>query len=281
MKAARIQQWVGFASILLSASAVVFFLGVLVTDLVVKGFPILSKEFLFSFPEKGMTKGGIFPVLIGTLWVTLLTAVAAVPVGVATALYLHEYASDTFLTRLVRSSIRNLAGVPSVIYGLFGVVLFVDALSMGTSLLASGLTLGLLTLPVVVASSEEALRNVPSAYREASYALGATQWETIWHHVLPAAKRGISTGIILGLSRSAGETAPILFTGVTFYQRFLPTSVYDEFMAMPYHIFILSTQHHAIEQVRGIAYGTALVLLLMILTLNLAALMLRTRTARL
>jgi phosphate transport system permease protein len=280
MKRARIQQWAGFASILLSAAAVLFFLGVLLTDVVFKGFPILSFEFLFAFPRNGMTEGGILPVLVGTLWVTLLTAVAAVPVGVATALYLHEYASDNFVTRIVRSSIRNLAGVPSVIYGLFGVVLFVDALSMGTSLLASGLTLGLLTLPVVVASSEEALRNVPSAYREASYALGATQWETVWHHVLPAAKRGILTGIILGLSRSAGETAPILFTGVTFYQRFLPATVYDEFMAMPYHIFILSTQHHSIEQVRGIAYGTALVLMCVILLLNLFALVLRTRSTR-
>ena len=206
-----------------------------------------------------MTSGGIFPAIIGTSFVTILTAIFAIPLGIASAIYLNEYAQDNLMTQLIKSSIRNLAGVPSIVYGLFGVALFVQALQMGTSLLASGLTLGLLSLPYIITTSEEALKTVPSGIKEASVALGATKWETIYKVNLPFAAPGIVTGIILSLSRAAGETAPILFTGVFFYQRYLPVSIFDEFMALPYHLFILSTQHHDIEAVQPLAYGTALV----------------------
>lgn len=271
----RFIQFLGYASLWFSTLLVVAFLLLMLIDIFTKGAGMLSLSFLTQFPSKGMTEGGILPILIGTVCVTLVTVLAAVPIGLAAAVYLNEYAEDNTLTRLIRSAIRNLAGVPSVIYGLFGVVVFVDGLAMGTSILASGLTLGLLTLPTIVSASEEALKNVPYAYREASLALGSTRWECIWHQVLPTAKRGILTGVILAISRAAGETAPILFTGVTFYQRFLPSSLLDEFMAMPYHIYILSTQHHAIDTVRPIAYGTALLLLLLILGLNLISIALR------
>ena len=181
------------------------------------------------------------------------------------------------LNRLVRAAIRNLAGVPSIVYGLFGVVIFVQGMQLGTSILASGLTLGLLTLPYIVTTAEEALKSVPHSYREGALALGATHWEAIRTNVLPSAIPGILTGSILGLSRAAGETAPILFTGVAFYQRYLPVNVMDEFMALPYHLYILSTQHHAITEVRPIAYGTALVLIVLVFVLNLLAFIIRYR----
>ncbi|MCC6461083.1 MAG: phosphate ABC transporter permease PstA [Saprospiraceae bacterium] len=240
-------------------------------DIASKGFGVVSLEFLLTSPRKGMTEGGIFPAIVGTIYVSLVTAVFVIPFGVATAIYLSEYARDTWVTRLIRAAIRNLAGVPSIIYGLFGVAIFVDGLGMGPSLLASGLTLGLLTLPYVVAAGEEALRHVPGSYREGALALGATHWQSIRTVVLPVATPGIVTGVLLGLSRAAGETAPILFTGVAFYLRYVPSSVWDEFMALPYHLFILATQHHAIHQVRPLAYGTALVLLGFVFSLNLMA----------
>ena len=246
-------------------------------DIVVKGAGALSWQFLLTSPRKGMTEGGILPAVVGTTYVTIITAVFAVPFGVATAVFLNEYALDTPGTRLIRAAIRNLSGVPSIIYGLFGVALFVQGFGMGPSLLASGLTLGLLTLPYVVATSEEALRNVPANHREGALALGATHWQSIRSVVLPAAMPGIVTGSLLGLSRAAGETAPILFTGVAFYLRYLPGSVWDEFMALPYHLFILSTQHHAIREVRPHAYGTALVLLGLVFLLNVLAFWLRAR----
>jgi phosphate transport system permease protein len=270
-------QWIGLKILALCALAVILFLGIILFDIFSKGISTLGWDFVFLYPKKGMTAGGIFPCIAGTILVTLITAIFAIPIGVGAAIYLNEYAADNLGTRLIRASIRNLAGVPSVIFGLFGVVLFVDALHMGSSLLASGCTLGLMTLPYLITSTEEALRNVPNAYREGALALGATKWEAIRTNVLPSAVSGIVTGAILGLSRAAGETAPILFTGVSFYLRYLPGSVYDEFMALPYHVFILSTQHHAIEQVRPLAYGTALVLLLLVLSLNVLAFIIRYR----
>jgi phosphate transport system permease protein len=178
---------------------------------------------------------------------------------------------------LIRASIRNLAGVPSIIYGLFGVALFVEGLGFDVSILSAGFTLGLLTLPYIITTTEEALKNVPQSYREGALALGATKWEAIYSNVLPSAVSGIVTGSILGLSRAAGETAPILFTGVAFYLRYLPSSINDSFMAMPYHLYILSTQHHAIEEVRPLAYGTALVLLSVVFVLNIIAFIIRYR----
>lgn len=256
---------------------VLLLFGFVFWDIVAKGADTLSWEFLLTPPRKGMTEGGILPAVVGTAYVTIITAVFAIPFGVATAIFLNEYALDTPGTRLIRAAIRNLAGVPSIIYGLFGVALFVQGFGMGPSLLASGLTLGLLTLPYIVATSEEALRNVPGNYREGALALGATHWQSIRSVVLPAAMPGIVTGSLMGLSRAAGETAPILFTGVAFYLRYLPGSVWDEFMALPYHLFILSTQHHAIREVRPLAYGTALVLLGLVFLLNIAAFELRRR----
>jgi phosphate transport system permease protein len=215
-----------------------------------------------------MTKGGIFPAILGTFVVSLITVIFAVPLGMFAAIYLHEYARPGKMTRLIRLSIRNLSGVPSIVYGLFGVALFVQMLKFGTSILSAGLTLGLLTLPWTITACEEALKTVPQSYREGAFALGATKWYAIRTNVLPYAVPGMLTGVILGLSRAAGETAPILF---------LPKSLFDQFMALPYHLYILATQHQAIEKVRPIAYGTALVLLGLIFLLNLSAVWIRYR----
>lgn len=254
---------------------VVAFILLVLFDIAYKGAGVLSWDFIFSIPRKGMTEGGIYPALAGTTLVTIITAIFSIPIGIATAIYLNEYAQDNWLTNLLRASIRNLASIPSIIYGLFGVALFVEALHLGSSVVSSGLTLGLMTLPYIVTSAEEALRSVPHSYREGALALGATKWEAIQTAVLPSAIPGITTGSILGLSRAAGETAPILFTGVTFYLRFPPDTLDSEFMALPYHLYILSTQHHAIEQVRPLAYGTALVLVLLIVVLNIIAFIIR------
>lgn len=246
-------------------------------DIIITGSGSLSLEFLSEFPRKGMTQGGIWPAIFGTVFVTMITAIFAIPLGVAAAIFLSEYARENWISRLIRSTIRNLAGVPSVVYGLFGAALFVQALGFGTSVLASGLTLGLLTLPWIITTSEEAMKRVPRSYREGALALGATKWQSIWHNVLPAAFPGILTGAILGLSRAAGETAPILFTGVAFSYSVIPGSVFDQFMALPYHLYVMSTQHHKLAEVRPMAYGTALVLIAVVLILNMTAFILRYR----
>ena len=274
---AKIRSWTGVAFVIFCTLLSVSALAIILIDIIVMGAPALSFEFIFSPPRKGMMEGGIFPAIIGTVYVTLLTALFAVPLGVATAIYLNEYASNNKYTRLIRLSIRNLSGIPSIVYGLFGLALFVQALNMGTSLLASGLTLGLLSLPYIITTTEEALKTVPNSIKEASIALGCTKWETIRNVILPSSVPGIITGVILGLSRAAGETAPILFTGVFFYQRYLPSSVLDDFMALPYHLYILSTQHHNIEGVRPLAYGTALVLLVLVFGLNMIAFYIRNK----
>lgn len=267
--------FIGMQSLVLCTLIVLAFIFIVLFDIFWKGFGVLSWDFIFNIPRKGMTEGGIYPALAGTVMVTIITAVFSIPVGVAAAVYLNEYAKENTLTKILRASIRNLAGVPSIIYGLFGVALFVEALHLGSSVVSSGLTLGLMTLPYIITSTEEALRSVPHSHREGALALGATKWETIKTIVLPSAIPGITTGSILGLSRAAGETAPILFTGVTFYLRFPPDTLNSEFMALPYHLYILATQHHAIEQVRPLAYGTALVLLLLIIILNIIAFIIR------
>lgn len=224
-----------------------------------------------------MTEGGILPAIVGTFLVTVITAILAIPLGMGCAIYLNEYATDNQATRIVRMAIRNLSGVPSIVYGLFGVALFVQLLHLGTCVLASGLTLGLMTLPWTITASEEALKTVPNSYREGALALGATKWQAIRTNVLPYAIPGMLTGTILGLARAAGETAPILFTGAAFFLPFLPSTLLDQFMALPYHLYIMSTQHHAITQVRPIAYGTALVLVVLVFAMNLAAIILRYR----
>jgi len=275
-----LQQNLGIALLSIQMLIVVAILGVVFFDVAVQGSPSLSWQFLTQFPREGMTAGGIFPAIFGTTAITLLSTLLATPLGIGCAIFLHEYAPDNLFSRLIRAAIRNLAGVPSIVYGLFGLAVFVEFFGMGASVLAAGCTLGLLTLPSVITTTEEALRNIPRLTREGALALGATKWETIRTVVIPAAIPGILTGVILSLSRAAGETAPILFTGVAFYNRYLPASPLDEFMALPYHLYILSTQHHAIEQVRPLAYATALTLLGLVFLLNLSAFWLRARYRR-
>ncbi len=267
----------GFALLSFSAVLVLLFLGVILFDIFSKGIGVISWNFLSQPPHQGMTEGGIFPAILGTFFVSIITVIFAVPLGMFSAIYLHEYARPGRTTRIIRLAIRNLSGVPSIVYGLFGVVLFVQMMHLGTSILSAGLTLGLLTLPWTITACEEALKTVPKAYREGALALGATKWYAIRTNVLPYAIPGMLTGVILGLARAAGETAPILFTGAAFFLPHLPKSIFDQFMALPYHLYILSTQHHAIDKVRPIAYGTALVLLGLILLLSLTAIWVRYR----
>ncbi|MCA9898648.1 MAG: phosphate ABC transporter permease PstA [Ardenticatenaceae bacterium] len=242
--------------------------------LVYNGIGAISWEFLSQPPRNGMTEGGLLPAILGTIFLTLGTAVAAIPLGIGAAIYLAEYASDNRLTRVIRLAIVNLAGIPSIVYGLFGLGAFVLFLNFGTSILAGSLTLGLMTLPVLISTAEEAIRSVPADFRTVSLSLGATRWQTIRHQVLPHALPGIITGIILGLSRAAGETAPILFTVAAFYLPELPTSIFDQTMALPYHLFVISTQVPGMPL--QIQYGTALVLLLIVLSLTLVATVFRT-----
>ena len=277
MKTKTVEQFLGFWALRGCMAFVTVILFVVFWDIITKGTPAVTWEFLTQSPREGMTKGGIFPAIVGTFLVTMITAVLAVPLGMGSAIYLNEYASDNWLTRFIRMSIRNLSGVPSIVYGLFGVALFVEACHFGTSILSAGCTLGLMTLPLTITASEEALKAVPRAYREGALALGATRWQAIRTNVLPYSIPGMLTGAILGLSRAAGETAPILFTGAAFALPELPGSIMSQFMALPYHLYIMSTQHHNITLVRPIAYGTALVLLMLILLVNMSAIILRYR----
>lgn len=274
-KTSRLTSVVEWGSLLLSTLLVIFFLVVILWEIVVKGAGVLSWEFISQIPTDGMSKGGILTPILGTVMLTLLTAAFAIPFGVCCAIYLNEYAEDNWLTRTIRASIRNLSGVPSIIYGLFGLALFVQALQFGTSLLSAGLTLGLLSLPYIITTTEEALMRIPNSTREAALAVGATKFETIKDVVLPSAMPGILTGVVLTLSRAAGETAPILFTGAAFYINGSTGYLNQEFMALPYHLYMLSTQHHAIDEVRPIAYGTALVLIIVVFLLNLTAFYIR------
>ena len=276
----KFAQLLGFFTLRICLYLVLAVLLLFLYDIGRKGGGAISWEFLTQAPRKGMTQGGIFPAIFGTFLVTLITALLAVPLGMCAAIYLNEYASQGRLTRLIRLSIRNLSGVPSIVYGLFGVILFVNILRFGTSVLSAGLTLGLMTLPWTITASEEALKTVPSSYREGALALGATKWQSIRTNVLPYAIPGMLTGTVLGLARAAGETAPILFTGAAFFLPYLPKSLGDQFMALPYHLYIMATQHHQIEQVRPIAYGTALVLIVLVLGMNMTAVIIRYRLRR-
>ena len=273
-------QFIGFLLLRVCLYTVLAILLVLLSNIVKNGGGTISWEFISQPPRRGMTEGGIFPAIMGTFIVTIVTALLAIPLGMFAAIYLNEYAEQSRLTRLIRLSIRNLSGVPSIVYGLFGVILFVNILKFGTSILSAGLTLGLLTLPWTITASEEALKTIPNSYREGALALGATKWQAIRTNVLPYAIPGMLTGTVLGLARAAGETAPILFTGAAFYLPFLPKSLSDQFMALPYHLYILATQHHAIQQVRPLAYGTALVLIVLVLGMNMTAVIIRYRLRR-
>ncbi len=241
--------------------------------IVVEGLPAISPEFLFGMPRSGMREGGIWPAIVGTFWLTVGTAIFSVPLGVAIAIYLSEYAKDNKFTRAIRLAIINLAGVPSIVYGLFGLGLFVLTLGFGSSILAGSLTLSIMTLPVIISTAEEALRSVPQSFRTVSISLGGTKWQTIRKVVLPNALPGIITGVILGLERAAGETAPILFTVAAFYLPTLPTSIFDKTMALPYHLFVISTQVPGMPL--HLQFGTALVLLTFVLSMTLIATIIR------
>ncbi|MBX7235923.1 MAG: phosphate ABC transporter permease PstA [Caldilineales bacterium] len=260
------------------AALVVIPVILVIVFLVWNGLSALSWEFLTAAPRNGMKEGGIMPAILGTLLLTFATAIAAFPLAILAAIYLAEYAGDTRLTRWVRLAIVNLAGIPSIVYGLFGLGMFVLFLGLGTSIVAGALTLGLLTLPVVISTSEEAILSVPQSFRLVSYSLGATKWQTIRHQVLPHALPGILTGIILGLGRAAGETAPILFTVAAFYLPELPGSIFDQTMALPYHLYVISTQVPGMPL--KVQYGTALVLMLIVLSLTLVATIVRTTMRR-
>ena len=271
----ELTQRLGFSLLTLMALVTVIPIIGIVIYIALKGGSAISWEFLSGFPSGGMREGGILPAIIGTFYLTLGTAIFSVPLGVSAAIYLAEYASENRLTRLIRISIINLAGIPSVVYGLFGLGLFVFFLRFGTSLLSASLTLSIMTLPVIISTSEEALRAVPQAFRTVSISLGGTRWQTIRRIVLPEALPGIITGVILGLERAAGETAPILFTGAAFFLPRLPHSPFDATMALPYHLFVISTQ--VPEMPIQIQYGTALVLLVFVLGMNVSATLLRSR----
>ncbi|OQY52151.1 MAG: phosphate ABC transporter, permease protein PstA [Desulfobacteraceae bacterium 4572_88] len=251
---------------------------VIVFFIVKNGIGAISWTFLTEAPVDSMTRGGIFPCIVGTLCLGAGAIAVALPIGVASAIYINEYSRPGRLLRLIRLGINNLAGVPSVVFGLFGLAFFCIVLNMGVSILAGALTLAALTLPVIIGSTEEALRSVPDTYREASLGLGASKWQTIYRVVLPAAMPGILTGAILGLSRAAGETAPIMFTGAVFFvPGKWPSSLLDSVMALPYHIYVLATAGTEIEKTRPLQYGTAIVLIALVLGMNLLAIIWRAR----
>ena len=269
----KITQMVGFNLVRLIALITVLPILGIVAYIILQGAGSLSLEFLTQVPADGMRAGGIFPAIVGTFYLTIGTAIFAVPLGVAAGIYISEYAKDTLWTRLIKIAIISLAGVPSVIYGLFGLGLFVLFLHFGTSILAASLTLSIMTLPVIISTTEEALRSVPARFRVVGRSLGATQWQTIRKLILPQALPGITTGVILGLERASGETAPILFTGAAFFLPRLPTSILSATMALPYHIFVISTQVPGMPV--KIQYGTVLVLLIYVLGMNLIATLIR------
>ncbi|MHC1739512.1 MAG: phosphate ABC transporter permease PstA [Anaerolineaceae bacterium] len=275
LSSARITQGLGFMLLRLIALLTVLPILGLVGYIIAKGAPALSWEFLTTMPSDGMRAGGIMPAIVGTLFLTLGTAVFSVPLGVAAGIYIAEYAADNMATRMIRIAIINLSGIPSVVYGLFGLGLFVIFLKFGTSILAASLTLSIMTLPVIISTTEEALRGVPNSFRVVSTSLGASRWQTVWRVTLPQGLPGIITGIILGLERAAGETAPILFTGASFFLPQLPKSVFDATMALPYHIFVISTQIPGMPV--QIQYGSVLVLLIFVLGMNIAATIIRSR----
>ncbi|MGM0409908.1 MAG: phosphate ABC transporter permease PstA [Bacillota bacterium] len=240
-----------------------------------RGIGVISWEFIFSSPKNGMTEGGIFPAILGSFYLVIGSILFAVPLGVFSAIYMTEYANDGKVIRFIRIGVNNLAGVPSVVFGLFGLAVFVKYFDFGVSILSGSLTLAIVILPTIIRSAEESLMAVPDEYRNASLAMGATKWQTIKNVVLPAAMPGIFTGCILGIGRVAGETAPILFTAVTFYTRRLPKSVFDEVMALPFQIYALLKTGTSPKLQEPMAYGAAVVLLFLVLLINLIAILLR------
>lgn len=276
----RIRQHIAFSLFRLATFLVIGSLGGIILFVIYQGLGSISWTFLTEMPMDSMTKGGIFPCIVGTFYLTIGAIFAALPLGVASAVYLSEYARPGKVMNIIKLGIANLAGVPSVVFGLFGLALFVGVFKFGVSILAGSLTLGLLILPTVIGASQEALQQVPATFREASLGLGATRWQTIRKVVLPAALPGILTGSILGIGRAAGETAPIMFTAAAFYTLRLPGSPFDEVMALPYHIYVLATAGTHITETRPLQYGTVLVLITLVLGLCLSAIIMRARMRR-
>jgi len=280
MSSRKVKEFIGFAILRLATAFILLALFIILYFITVRGSKVVDWQFLTQMPREGMTAGGILPAILGTFYLVTCSICFALPLGIAAAIYLTEYAKQGRLIRIIRIGINNLAGVPSVVFGLFGLAVFVKFFGFGISILSGGLTLGILVLPTIIRASEEALLVVPQSFREASLALGATKWQTIRKVVLPCAISGILTGSILGVGRAAGETAPILFTAVTFYTMRLPRSIFSEVQALPYHIYALMTEGTHPEAQVPIAYGTALVLLFLVLGIDLIAIIIRNRARR-
>ena len=273
MKNPHRTQRIAFSFLFLATLLIVIPVGLIVVIIIQKGLPAINWQFLSDMPRQGMRAGGIFPAIIGTFYLVIGAVTFALPIGLLAAVYLSEYSKGNMLTRLIKLAIVNLAGVPSVVYGLFGLALFVVFFKFGASILSGSLTLGIMILPIIITTSREALESVPQSFREVSLSLGASKWQTIRHIVLPNAIPGILTGTILGLGRAAGETAPILFTVAAFYLPQLPHSVFDQVMALPYHLYVISTQVPNVDE--KVRYGTAFVLLTLVLIMNLVAIIIR------
>jgi phosphate transport system permease protein len=269
----RRTQNIAFFFLFLATLLIVVPVGLIVVIIIQKGLPAINWQFLSDIPRQGMRAGGIFPAIVGTFYLVAGAIIFALPIGLLAAIYLSEYSKDNLLTRIIKLAIVNLAGVPSVVYGLFGLALFVVFFKFGASILSGALTLGIMILPIIITASREALESVPQSFREVSLSLGASKWQTIRHIVLPNAIPGILTGTILGLGRAAGETAPILFTVAAFYLPQLPKSIFDQAMALPYHLYVISTQVPNVDE--KIRYGTAFVLLTLVLFMNLVAIIIR------
>jgi len=267
----RIKQKVAFSFFSLVSVLVVGILFIILGFISIRGASVINWEFLTAMPDEGMTKGGILPAIVGTLCLVAGSMIFAFPVGVLSAIYLNEYLKENWVKKFMRSMTNNLAGIPSIVFGLFGMALFVNKLKFGDSILAGSLTLGLLALPVIIRTTEEALKSIPDHLRIGSYALGATKLQTIRRVVLPIAAPNITTGLILSISRVSGETAPILFTVAAYFIPKLPHSIFDQVMALPYHLYVLTTSGTNIEASKPMAYGTAFVLILFVLIANLMA----------
>ena len=275
MQRKRITQKVAFSLFRLLSFAVVGILFWILGFIIVKGIGVVDWEFLTSAPEDGMTGGGIFPAIVGTLALIVGSMIVAFPIGVFSGIYISEYAGNNWIVKFIRIMTNNLSGVPSIVFGLFGMALFVNALEFGDSIIAGSFTLGLLVLPVVIRTTEEALRAIDDSYRVGSLALGASKLQTIRKVILPMAMPNITTGLILSIGRVSGETAPILFTAVAYFLPKLAASIFDQVMALPYHLYVISTSGTDITAARPIAYGTALVLIMMVLFFNIMASVLR------
>jgi len=280
MKRSVMSQKIGFFILSLCIITTLFFLGVILYFIIVRGLKVISWEFLTQVPKNGMTEGGVAPAIIGTFYLTLGAILFALPLGLACAIYLTEYTPKNIIVNILRLSINNLAGVPSVVFGLFGLAVFVKFFNFGVSMLSGSLTLGIMILPGIISASQEALIAIPHSFREASLALGATKWQTIRRIVLPASLPGILTGVILSIGRAAGETAPILFTAAAFYVRGYPDSVFSEVMALPYHIYGLMTEGTFPEKQTQIAYGCALILMFLVLLISAVAIYFRQKQRR-